>query len=115
MTLEQGGKRLIRIEDDGCGIAREELALALASHATSKIASLEDLEQVMVLESDRFQNLSYEEQAFRTEAGAVLGPDDLTLKKPGGGLPATRLPEIIGRRLKRAKAADDQLTEDDLQ
>ncbi|MFZ2853393.1 MAG: DNA mismatch repair endonuclease MutL [Rhodocyclaceae bacterium] len=49
IQLEEGGVKLIRISDDGCGIAKTELALALTRHATSKIASLSDLEQVATL------------------------------------------------------------------
>jgi DNA mismatch repair protein MutL len=47
--LEEGGVKLIRATDDGCGIARDELALALTRHATSKIVSLDDLERVGTL------------------------------------------------------------------
>jgi DNA mismatch repair protein MutL len=47
--LEEGGVKLIRVTDDGCGIAKEQLALALTRHATSKIVSLDDLERVGTL------------------------------------------------------------------
>ena len=49
IDIDAGGAKRIRVRDDGCGIPAEELALALSRHATSKIASLEDLEQVGTL------------------------------------------------------------------
>lgn len=46
VDVEQGGVRLVRVRDNGGGIARDDLALALARHATSKIRTLEDLEAI---------------------------------------------------------------------
>ena len=49
VDIEEGGARLIRVRDDGSGIEADDLPLAIAAHATSKIASFEDLERVATL------------------------------------------------------------------
>ncbi|MCX2982728.1 DNA mismatch repair endonuclease MutL [Halieaceae bacterium IMCC14734] len=49
VEVEAGGSKLMRVRDDGCGIELDDLPLALSRHATSKISSLEDLEQVTSL------------------------------------------------------------------
>jgi DNA mismatch repair protein MutL len=49
ITIEKGGSEMIRVADNGCGMAADELPLAVASHATSKIRSAEDLFSVGTL------------------------------------------------------------------
>jgi len=49
VQLHQGGARLIRVADDGIGISKDDLPLALARHATSKIQTLEDLQNIASL------------------------------------------------------------------
>ena len=49
IDVERGGIGLIRVRDDGCGILADELPVAVSRHATSKIASLDDLESVATL------------------------------------------------------------------
>ncbi len=74
IQLEKGGVKLIRVIDDGHGIARDELALALVRHTTSKISSLDDLERVGTL-------------AFRGEALAsvtAVARVTLTSRQPAG-------------------------------
>jgi DNA mismatch repair protein MutL len=60
IDVEQGGSELIRIVDDGCGIAADDLPLAFASHATSKLAVADDLFQIATF-------------GFRGEALASIG------------------------------------------
>jgi DNA mismatch repair protein MutL len=49
IEVRQGGRRLVRVADDGCGIPAAEVELAFARHATSKLATIDDLERIHTL------------------------------------------------------------------
>lgn len=49
VDLEEGGRKLIRVTDDGCGMTREDARLALERHATSKITTVDDLNAITTL------------------------------------------------------------------
>jgi DNA mismatch repair protein MutL len=49
VEVREGGRRLIRVTDNGCGIPADELPLAFARHATSKLATAADLDQIITL------------------------------------------------------------------
>src|SRR5262245_14290894 len=49
IAIEQGGCELIRVSDNGCGIPADELPLAIAPHATSKIQSADDLDAIATM------------------------------------------------------------------
>ena len=93
VEIEAGGARLIRVRDDGGGIAPDELQLAVASHATSKIGSFDDLEHVASM-------------GFRGEALASVSSVArfALVSRPRGADGAFRI-EVDGGKLQAARPA----------
>jgi DNA mismatch repair protein MutL len=93
IDVVSGGQKLIRIRDDGGGIVKDELGLALSRHATSKISSLEDLEAVVSL-------------GFRGEAlPSIASVARLSLVSRSGGADAAWQVEADGGEISSARPA----------
>ncbi len=99
VSLEQGGIELVEVTDDGVGIPREELTLALAPHATSKVTSAGDLDHIATLgfRGEALASISAvsrltllsrvrrEDSAWRVEAEG----ESVSLARPASGSPGT--------------------------
>ena len=103
VRLLAGGVRSIVVEDDGCGIQAADLPLALKRHATSKIASLADLESVTTM-------------GFRGEAlAAVASVSDLSLtSRTAGAAHAWKLQARTGELQAAARAQGSTVEVDEL-
>jgi len=122
----------------GADVVEVHVALSREMFGPDVIASITTRELAMMVEGIRFTEAMHAHPVNKNEmaretaplrklftrsvvlrtalaAGAILEAQHLVAKKPGTGIPAARLPEFVGRRLKRALPADALLTEDDVE
>jgi len=93
VEIEAGGRRLIRLADDGCGMMRDDAMLAFERHATSKLADVKDLLSIATL-------------GFRGEAlPSIASVSRLLLETRAANDPAGTAVEIAGGRLLRCDDA----------
>jgi len=93
ISVEAGGKKLIQITDNGCGMVRDDAMLAFERHATSKIRDAEDLLSVATL-------------GFRGEAlPSIASVSRLRLETRAGEEPAGTVVEINGGKIARVEEA----------
>lgn len=86
VTVVKGGTELIRIVDNGCGIPTDELPLAVASHATSKLADVDDLFRIGTLGFRGEALASIGEISRMTIRSRTAGADGSELRLTGGSL-----------------------------
>ncbi len=90
-------------------VAGTEYVHRMLSSPVDKDASASDMSSLRSL----FTKSLVARRALRR--GAVFGPDDLTAKKPGSGIPSSRLPDVLGQRLLRDVEPDEILRTEDIE
>jgi DNA mismatch repair protein MutL len=123
VILEQGGRKLIEVHDDGCGMSAEDARLAIERHATSKISSFDDLVRVSTLgfrgealpsiaSVSRFALTTFD---GRSDHGAMIVADPLTgittvpaARDRGTTVSVAELFENVPARRKFLKSADSE-------
>lgn len=124
VTLEEGGKELIKITDNGCGMTREDAILSLQRHATSKIRSADDLDSistlgfrgealpsiasVSVLEMTAKHDAEPEGARLEVEAGTIINLESVGAPR-GTTIAVRRLFFNTPARLKFLKTAQTEL------
>jgi len=101
IEIAQGGRRLISVSDDGCGIPAAEVELAFARHATSKLSSIDDLYRVQTLgfrgealaSIAAVSRLSLSTRTAEEEVGTLIRLEggEITLREAQGRPPGTRI------------------------
>jgi DNA mismatch repair protein MutL len=101
VDIEQGGVELISVVDDGCGIQPEDLPLAFASHATSKLANADDLFRIGTLgfrgealaSIGSVAHVKLQSRPAEADSGAELECHgcELSATRPWNGAPGTRI------------------------
>src|SRR5438477_5049876 len=101
VDLQQGGAEFIGVTDDGCGITADDLPLAFASHATSKLADADDLFRIATMgfrgealaSVGGVAKVTLQSRAAGQPAGAELRCDggELSALRPWNGSPGTRI------------------------
>lgn len=78
VEIQAGGQQLIKVDDDGCGMSREDVEMCLMRHATSKLRALDDLESLQTM-------------GFRGEALAAIAAISKLEIRTSDGMQGTRL------------------------
>ncbi len=92
VEIKEGGKKLIRVEDNGCGLSPEDVALCFERHATSKISSVDDLEKIATL-------------GFRGEALASIATVSRLVLKSSEGQGGIKVEREAGRLVRISEGA----------